>query len=61
MSRSHRNRSGKGPGFDYWGRRALSGVCGHGKSVKLITHQIERARAKRSLRDEQDHPKRESF
>jgi hypothetical protein len=55
MSRSRTGKhssGGKGAGYDYWGRRALSGNCGHGKEVKVITHRIERARAKASTRKE---------
>lgn len=53
MSRTRvgkRSSGGKGPGYDYWGRRPLSGTCGHGKEVKQITHRIERARAKVTTR-----------
>lgn len=52
MSRSRHNRSGKGPGYDYWGRRpgnrggACPGKYG-GKEVKTRTHRIERRNAKR--------------
>jgi len=45
MSRTKKGK--KSPGFDYWGKRALSGNCGHGKEVKKITHGKERATAKR--------------
>lgn len=38
-------KGAKGPGYDYWGRRALSGNCGYGKDVKVRTHRIERRKA----------------
>lgn len=47
MSRTR--KKSKGPGFDYWGRRALSGNCGYGPIVKKFTHKKERLSAKRSL------------
>jgi hypothetical protein len=48
-----RTRTGsKGPGYDYWGRRALSVDCGHGRDVKKITHGIERAREHELIQDE---------
>lgn len=40
-------RGAKPLGYDYWGKRALSGLCGFGKKVKKLTHKIERAQAKR--------------
>jgi hypothetical protein len=52
MSRT--KRGSKGIGYDYWGRRALSGDCGHGKEVKKITHRIERAREREMLRREEE-------
>lgn len=48
MSRT--KKSSKGPGYDYWGRRALSADCGYGPIVKKITKKIERNRAKKALR-----------
>jgi hypothetical protein len=39
----------KSPGFDYWGKRALSGNCGFGPEVKKLTHKKERAQAKQDL------------
>lgn len=50
MSRSI--RGGKGAGYDYWGRRALSGNCGYGSDVKHITHRIERRQNARLVRKE---------
>ena len=48
MSRT-KSTSGKGPGYDYCGRRALSVDCGYGPDVKRMTHHIERRRAKHAL------------
>lgn len=45
MSRTKKGK--KSPGTDFWGKRALSGCCGHGKIVKKLTHGIERAAAKK--------------
>jgi hypothetical protein len=45
MSRSKKGK--KSPGYDYWGKRALSGDCGYGKEVKKITHGKERAATKK--------------
>lgn len=47
MSRSI--RGSKGPGYDYWGRRAYSGSCGYGPDVKRLTHKKERAQLKQEL------------
>ena len=49
MSRTR--RGGKGPGYEYWGRRPCSGF-NPGKESKVIVHQIERAREKELLLDE---------
>ena len=43
MSRSRKHQ--KSPGYDYWGRRAVSGT-GHGKIIKKITSGKERAETK---------------
>lgn len=59
MSRTR--KGSKGPGYDYWGRRAQSGNCGHGPDVKRITHRIERRRASKALREQQDMQSREAF
>lgn len=40
MSRTKHNS--KGPGHDYWGKRAESGNCGYGKFVKQNTARRER-------------------
>lgn len=48
MSRTVRGE--KGGGYDYWGRRPLSGNCGYGKYVKKRTAKIERAQDKRACR-----------
>ena len=45
MSRTKKGK--KGPGHDFWGKRALSGSCGYGKIVKKITSGKERAETKR--------------
>lgn len=47
MSRTKKGK--KGPGYDYWGKRALSGDCGHGPVVKKLTHKKERAQKNRLL------------
>lgn len=47
MSRTH--KGSKGPGYDYWGRRALS-TCSPGKDVKKITNSIERHRTRQRIR-----------
>ena len=49
MSRTR--RGGKGPGYEYWGRRPCSGF-NPGKESKTIMHQIERAREKELVNDE---------
>jgi hypothetical protein len=51
-----RSKSGsKGPGYDYWGRRAHSGTTGVGRIQKKMTIRVERARAKQKLiREEED-------
>lgn len=54
MSRTKKGK--KSPGYDYWGKRALSGDCGHGAEVKQMTHKIERARAKQDLLREPREP-----
>lgn len=59
MSRSERGE--KGPGYDYWGRRALSTFCSFGPYVKFRTKRIERRRAKDALRKgEDDMPQKEA-
>jgi len=47
VSRSKKGK--KSPGHDYWGKRPLSGNCGHGPEIKKITHKIERAQEKQLL------------
>lgn len=47
MSRTKKGT--KGIGFDYMGKRALSGSYGFGSVVKKLTNRIERARAKQSV------------
>lgn len=59
MSRT--KRGGKGPGYDYWGRRALSGDCGYGPQVKKTTARMERARAKAAVKRGAELPSREAF
>jgi hypothetical protein len=59
MSRT--SKGSKGCGYDYWGKRPLSGNCGYGKIVKTISKRIERARAKRDIRNHKDMPNREPF
>lgn len=54
MSRSRHNKSGKGPGYDYWSPRpgnrggACPGKYG-GKAVKTHTHRLERRISKRDV------------
>jgi hypothetical protein len=50
MSRTKKGK--KAVGFDYWGKRALSGSCGFGSEVKRLTHKKERAQAKQALHKE---------
>lgn len=59
MSRT--TKGSKGPGYDFWGKRPMSGICGCGKIVKTISKRIERARSKRAVREGQDLPNREAF
>lgn len=54
-------RGSKGSGYDFWGRRALSGDCGYGKAVKVITHRKERRIAKRRLARGESLATREAF
>lgn len=54
MSRSR--KGSKSVGFDYWGKRALSGSCGFGPDVKHLTHGMERARARQELHKEPREP-----
>lgn len=44
MSRTKKGK--KAPGYDYWGKRAMSGSCGYGKIVKKLTSGKERAATK---------------
>ena len=39
----------KDAGYDYWGRRILSGSCGYGPYIKKVTHRRERRIANRTL------------
>jgi len=50
MSRTR--KGSKGPGYDYWGRRVLSGDCGYGPHIKKVTHRRERRIAKRTVLSE---------
>jgi hypothetical protein len=59
MSRT--KRGSKGPGYDYWGKRPKSGICGYGKDVKTISKRIERARAKAAVKKGKELPYREAF
>ena len=60
MSRTH--RGGKGAGYDYWGKRILSGTCGYGKYVKKQTNKRERLKDKARLKNgEEDMEKRRAF
>ncbi len=57
MSRSNHDKSGKGPGYDYWSRRPgnAGGACPGkygGRDVKTQTHRVERRQAARQLRKE---------
>ena len=45
MSRTKKGK--KSPGIDYWGKRAMSGCCGHGKEIKKITSGKERVATKK--------------
>jgi hypothetical protein len=45
MSRTKKGK--KGPGHDFWGKRAMSGSCGYGKDVKKATSGKERAARKK--------------
>jgi len=46
-------KGGKGPGFEYWGKRPFSGVS-PSKENKQITHKIERQRNKKLDKAEKD-------
>jgi hypothetical protein len=60
MSRS--KHGSKGPGYDYWGRRAHSGITDVGRKQKKQTLRVERARAKQELiREDEDLKKREAI
>jgi len=60
MSRS--KRGSKGPGYDYWGRRAHSGRTEVGRIQKKMTTRVERSRAKQErIRGEEDLKKREAI
>ncbi len=48
MSRTIRGQ--KGPGYDYWSRRPMSGT-GYAKWIKQRTHRVERQRAKDAIRN----------
>ena len=54
-------RGEKGDGYDYWGKRPLSGNCGCGKEVKRISKRIERARSKQAVKRGEELPYREPF
>lgn len=45
MSRTKKGK--KSSGHDYWGKRAMSGNCGHGKIVKKLTHGKERTETRK--------------
>lgn len=56
MSRSKKNKSGKGPGFEYWGRRPSKmgtsvGKYG-GRIVKDHTHKLERRQKSKDVQDQ---------
>jgi len=51
MSRS--KKKGKPPGYDFWGRRPLSGQ-GSGKKLKKWIHKIERLNNKQLARKERN-------
>lgn len=46
MSRSKKGK--KGPGYEYWSKRPMSGRP-PGKKTKKLTHRKERAKAKEEL------------
>lgn len=58
MSRTRKGN--KGAGYDYWGKRPLSGR-GYGKDIKDATKKIERARSKEATRRGDDLPFKEPF
>lgn len=55
------NRGEKGDGYDYWGKRPLSGNCGYGKKIKTISKKIERARSKKAVQEDKELPDKEAF
>lgn len=59
MSRT--KKGSKGCGYDYWGKRPMSGTCGYGSKVKRASKRIERARAKSAVRKGKELPKQEAF
>lgn len=46
-------KGAKGPGYEYWGKRAYS-PASPGKKNKVITHRLERARSKKLDKAEQE-------
>ncbi len=48
-------KGSKGPGYEYWSRRpSKAKFPSPGKTTKTITHRMERADAKRKLREGAD-------
>ena len=51
MSRT--KKGNKGPGYEHWKSRLKKGGDQPGKKTKVITHQRERAIAKREIKKEE--------
>lgn len=52
MSRT--KKGAKGPGYDYWSKRAGNHPCvGHGKDVKKHTHRLERIEGVKQTKEAQ--------
>lgn len=45
-------KGGKGPGFEYWGKRPPTGHHGPGAKGKRVTHKAERQQGKQAIREE---------
>jgi len=52
MSRT--KKTGKGSGYEYWGKRPGTKKTGGtpGKFTKKLTHRLERAEAKKKIKEE---------
>jgi hypothetical protein len=53
MSRSKKSKNGKGPGYEYWSKRPMSGSP-PGRWAKKKTHRLERIEAKKIIKKESE-------